>query len=338
MKISKEAKVGILAVVSMTILYFGFNYLKGSEVFSRSNKFYVIYDNIDGLAPSNSILLNGLAIGRVERIDILQTQNNKLLVTLDVNEEIIIRQGTRAVLADSGPLGGKLVRLELNMAGQPLDSGDTLVGGREKGISAQVQEKLPPVLAKFDSLMIGLNGIVKGFAQTEAILNRTLASADLATGTLNSTLVENRQSLREMLGNVNRLTASLVQTEKELKPILAKASTFTDSLNALHLSQTLESTNQTIRALQQMLADINRGQGTLGKLKSDEKLYANMTSTTASLDKLLTDLRENPKRYVHFSIFGAKDKKKKDGTTQTVPVPGSVTTPGDTTQAPVDQE
>jgi len=332
MKLTKEAKIGLLAVIALTILYFGFNYLKGADVFSRSNKFYAVYDNIDGLTTSNSVVINGLAVGRVERIELLQDQANKLLVTIDVRKDIVVRRGTKAVLADAGLLGGKQIVLAVSTTGDVLEKGDTLLTAKDGGVTAQLQQQLPPVLKSADSLMMNLNRVVKQLDQTGAVLNQTLASAQVATGSLTQTIGENRQSLRSLLANLNRLSANVVETERQLKPILAKANTFTDSLNALQLGRTLAVANQTVAQLQQMLAAVNRGEGTLGKLKSDEKLYANLNNTAASLDRLLTDLREHPKRYVHFSLFGRKENK--DGKTQVTPVP-TATPRTDSARVPV---
>lgn len=309
MKISKEAKVGILAVVSLVMLYFGFNFLKGSDIFSRSNKYVVVYDNVDGLTVSNPVQLNGLSIGRVDRIDILPQRNNQLLVTLDIDKKIQVGQGSRAILADAGVLGGKVVILQIKQSTKPLENGDTLISGKEAGITSLIKEKTLPVLNSVDSLTLNLNRIVKQFDKTGLILNRTLEGVEATTGTLQLTVGENRENIRRLMTNLGNLSASLAETEKEIKPLLAKASTFADSLNALQLSQTLASVNRSIGTLQQMLADINSGKGTLGKLKGDEALYRNVNNATASLDKLLTDFRENPKRYVHFSIFGRKEKK-----------------------------
>lgn len=291
------------------MLYFGFNYLKGSDVFSRSNKYVVIYDNVDGLTASNPVQLNGLSVGRVERIDILQQRNNQLLVTLDIDKRIQVGRGTRAVLADAGVLGGKLVILQINQSGGLLENGDTLVADKEAGIASLIREKTLPVLNTVDSLTLNLNRIVKQFDRTGLVLTRTLEGVEATTGTLQLTIGENRENIRRLMANLGNLSASLTETEKEIKPLLSKASTFADSLNALQLSQTVASANQSIATLQKMLADINSGKGTLGKLKDDEALYKNVNSATASLDKLLTDFRENPKRYVHFSLFGRKDKK-----------------------------
>lgn len=308
MKVSQEVKVGLLAVGSLLMLYFGFNFLKGSDFFSSNHKYKVVYDNIDGLVASNPVTINGMAVGQVKSIEILQSQQNKLLVTLEIKEGIHITKGSRAVLADDGLLGGKVVRLGIKQGAPQLEDEGMLVAAKETGLSALIREKTLPVLNNVDSLTYQLNRVVAQFDQTGIVLNQTLRSANAAVGTLGLTVAENRAGLRTTLDNVNRLSNSLIETEKQLKPILAKADTFADSLQGLQLKQTLGSVNKTVDNLQKILGDINKGRGTLGKLTSDEALYGNVNKTTASLEKLLTDLRENPKRYVHFSLFGKKDK------------------------------
>ncbi|AQG81889.1 MlaD family protein [Spirosoma montaniterrae] len=309
MKISQEVKVGLLGVVALLMLYFGFNFLKGSDFFSSTSKYKVVYDNIDGLTASNPVRINGLVVGQVKSIDILQDQNNKLLVTLELKKEIVVTQGTQAILADDGLLGGKSIRLAVAPGKPQLKDGGMLIATKETGIANLVREKTLPVLANVDSLTYQLNKIVKQFDQTGLVLNRTLTTANAAVGTLDLTIAENRAGLKATLANVNRLSASLIETEKQLKPILAKADNLADSLQSLQLKQTLGNVNKTVDNLQKLLAGIQQGRGSLGKLTSDEQLYTNVNATTASLEKLLTDLRENPKRYVHFSLFGRKDKK-----------------------------
>ncbi|MFD2571332.1 MlaD family protein [Spirosoma soli] len=308
MKVSQEVKVGLLAVITLMMFYFGFNFLKGSDFFSSTNKYQVVYDNIDGLTASNPVRINGLSVGRVKGIEILQDQGNKLLVTLDLNKNIRVTQGSRAVLADDGLLGGKVILLSVNQGKPVLESGGMLVAAKETGLSALIREKTLPVLNNVDSLTYQLNRVVAQFDQTGVMLNQTLRSANQGVKTLDLTIAENRAGLRATLANVSRLSASLVETEQQLKPILAKADTFADSLQGLQLKQTLATVNKTVDNLQRILADVNSGRGSLGKLTSDEALYRNVNATTASLEKLLTDLRENPKRYVHFSLFGKKDK------------------------------
>ena len=309
MKVSQEVKVGLLAIVSLMMLYFGFRFLKGSDFFSSNHTYQVVYDNIDGLTASNPVRINGLSVGRVKTIEILQDKNNKLLVTLDLNKNIRVTKGTEAILADNGLLGGKEILLNIK-AGQPeLEEGGMLVGTKETGLTSLIREKTLPVLNNVDSLTYQLNRVVAQFDQTGAVLKQTLRSADAGMKTLDLTVSENRAGLRATLASVNNLANSLAETEKQLNPILTKMDTFADSLQGLQMKQTLLTVNKTVGNLQRMLSDISDGRGSLGKLASDEALYRNVNATTMSMERLLRDLRENPKRYVHFSLFGRKNKK-----------------------------
>lgn len=320
MTISKEIKVGLLAVVSLLMLYFGFNFLKGSDFFSSNNTYQAVYDNIDGLTASNPIQINGLTVGQVKNIEIMQNKGNRLLVTLEIRKDILVTQGSRAVLADDGLLGGKLIRLLINPGRPALADKGMLVATRESGLSALIRERTLPVLNNVDSLTYQLNKIVGQFDQTGIVLNQTLKSANGAVGTLDLTIAENRAGLRTALANVNQLARSFNETEKKLNPILDKADSFADSLQKLQLRQTLGTVNKTIDNMQKLLGSIEQGRGSLGKLTTDEALYKNVNATTANMALLLADLRQNPKRYVHFSLFGKKDKEK-----PSIAQPGSMT-------------
>ena len=315
MKLSQEIRVGLLAIVAMVMFYFGFNFLKGSDFFSSNNQYEVLYGSVDGLTASNPVRINGLSVGRVKSIEILQDQGNKLRVVLEINKKISIPVNSTALLADDGLLGGKLINLKLNPNGAPLPGEGSLIGAKEAGLINSISDRATPVLNSVDSLMKNLNLVVASFSKTAAVLNQTLAGANQTlaganrvTGTLDVTVQENRAALQTTLANVGKLSTSLIETERQLKPILTKAGTFADSLNALQLRQTLATANATVANLQKILTDVNQGKGSLGKLTSDDALYSNVNATTVSLTKLLTDLRENPKRYVHFSLFSRKEK------------------------------
>lgn len=308
MKLSKETKVGIMGIFAIVMLYLGFHILKGSDIFSRTFKYNIIYDNIDGLTVSNPVLLNGLNIGRVQSIKLLQEKGNQLLVTIDIQKGIKIPAGSEALLADGGLLGGKVIHLSMGKQPGFLSDGDTLIGKKEAGITALLQEKALPVMTHADSLVRNLNKVVEGFSETGEILNQVLKNYN-STGTeLQGFLNENRANLLAMTTNLNKLSVSLVETEKELRPLLAKTGTFADSLNALRIGETLQGANNTIAELRQLLAGVEAGKGTAGKLLKDEVLYDNLNRTIVSLNKLMTNFREKPKRYIHLSVFGRKDK------------------------------
>ncbi len=297
-----------MSIFALVMLYLGFNILKGSDIFSRTFKYYVIYDNIDGLTVSNPVLLNGLTVGRVQSIKLLQEKQNHLLVTLDIQKGIALNGGTAALLADGGLLGGKVIHLSVGKLPNILTEQDTLIGNKEAGISSLLQEKALPVVTHADSLVRNLNVVVEGFKETGLILNQVMRNYDQTGSNLNGLLSENRKNLVGITANLNKLTNSLLVTEKELQPLLAKTNTLADSLNALRIGSTLQAANQAIAELQQILAGVKAGNGTAGKLITDETLYNNLNRTMVSLNKLMTNLREEPKRYVHISVFGKKDK------------------------------
>ncbi len=296
-----------MAIFAIVLLYLGFHVLKGSDVFSRTYKYYVIYDNIDGLTASNPVLLNGLNVGRVQGITLLQNRQNKLLVTIDVQKGIVLPEGTLATLADGGLLGGKVIHITMGTSTRFLTDNDTLIGSKEAGISALLQEKALPLVTHADSLVRNLDVVAAGFKETGLILNQVLKNYDQTGNSLQGLLSENRKNLLAMTTNLNALSASLIETEKELKPLLAKTGTLADSLNALRLGETVQSANKTIGELRQILAGVQAGKGTAGKLVTDQTLYDNLNRTMISLNKLMTNFREHPKRYVHISVFGKKE-------------------------------
>lgn len=309
-----------MAVMAMVLFYFGFHILKGSDVFSRTHRYYIVYDNIDGLTVSNPVLLNGLNVGRVYEIKLLQNQKNQLLVAVDIQKDVVLPKGTGATLADGGLLGGKVIHLAMGGSSVSMQDKDTLVAKKEAGISAVLQEKALPLVTHADSLVLNLAAVAEGFKETGMILNQMLKNYDQTGNAVQGLVLENRKNLLAMTSNLNKLTESLVETEKGLKPILAKAGTFADSLSVLRLGATVQNANNTISELKGLLAEVQAGKGTAGKLIKDEKLYSNLNSTVVSLNKLMTNFREHPKRYVHLSIFGKKDKGPYDSPMDTTSI------------------
>jgi phospholipid/cholesterol/gamma-HCH transport system substrate-binding protein len=316
MNISKEAKVGLMAVVALTMLYFGFNFLKGADFFSSKYKYFVVYDNVGSLQPSNPIKLNGVQVGQVKSTELLTDRGNKVLVTLEIQKNVLLTQGSK-VLLTSELLGGSALMLQIAMGGKQLQQGDTLVADSEKGIQALLQEQALPVVKNADSLIINLNRIVKQFDQTGYVLNKLLTTTDQTASGINATIAQNRQAIAATLANVNALSASLIETEKSFKPILENLKTTTDSLKALRLGETLAQANSAVATLQKSLTALEQGQGTAGKLLKDQALYDNINRTIVSVNKLMTNFRQYPKRYVNISVFGKKDKGPADSPADT---------------------
>jgi phospholipid/cholesterol/gamma-HCH transport system substrate-binding protein len=318
-KVSKEVKVGLLALISGVILYLGFNFLKGSDFFSPNNNYYVVYDNIGGLTESNTVMLNGFAVGRVKKIELMQSQGNKLRVTLDINKDVILTDSTAAVLASSSVLGGKAITLSIGSGNRVLQDEDTLIAATEKNLSEMINEKITPITENVDTALVNLNVLIRKFQAMSGNIDATLVNLRATSSTLNSTLAQNQRAIRGIANNLNTLSASMNDPQTGVRPLLGKFNSFADTLSQMQLAQTVERTNRSIDNLNQMLSQINQGQGSLGKLTKNDSLYNNLNQFAADLDALVVDLKENPKRYVSISVFGRKDKdkdKKEEKTTK----------------------
>ncbi len=312
MKVSKEVKVGLLALVSGVILYLGFNFLKGSDFFSPNNNYYVVYDNIGGLTESNTVMLNGWAVGRVKKIELLQDQGNKLRVTLDINKDVILTDSTAAVLASSSVLGGKAISLTIGNGKRVLQDEDTLIAATEKNLSEMINEKITPITENVDTALVNLNVLIKKFQAMSGNIDATLVNLRATSSTLNSTLAQNQRAIQGIASNLHTLSASMNDPQTGVRPLLGKFNSFADTLSQMQLAQTVERTNRSIDNLNQMLTQINQGQGSLGKLTKNDSLYNNLNQFAANLDALVVDLKANPKRYVSISVFGRKEKKPKE--------------------------
>lgn len=307
MTIAKEIKVGILAVVSFTSLYLGFNFLKGSDFFSSDKTYYVVFNDAQGLLPSCQVILNGAKVGLVKAVELQQDTAHTVKVTLAIQKDLIIPADSKTILASDGLLGAKILRLQLgNAQVKPLAEGGFLVGQPETGLTDLLKAKATPALGHLDSLLVALNSLAYNLKGTSHVLNSLLKNADQTFATLNATLGENRNNLHGITGNLKNLSGNLVETEKQLKPLLGKFNSIADSLQALQMNQTLIATQQSLKSLNQVLAGIQAGNGTMGKLMKDDSLYKSLNKTMVDLDKLLIDFRLAPKRYVNISVFGRK--------------------------------
>lgn len=314
MNISKEVRVGVLGIISLVLLYFGFNFLKGSDVLSSKREYKTTFDDVLGLEVSNTVNYRGVVVGRVIKIT-PNYQDKNVDVLISVKKDVKMTENSVIELADDGLIGGKLLNLVIH-EGNPAKPGSGIKSEVKYGLVESMTEKLEPALGGIDTLIRSLNLIVKEFEHTGSALNTLLANATQTTTGVNSMLASNSKSLNAITGNTALLTSQLnsvvTDLDSQLKPILANTTSFSDSLKLIEIASTVQALNLTISELQSVVKDINDGEGTIGKLTANDSLYNNLNYTAESLNNLLVDFKESPKRYVHFSIFGRKDKKKKE--------------------------
>lgn len=307
---SNELKVGFLALVTFLILYFGFNFLKGNDVFSSARIYYVEYENVDGLMVSNQVMVNGIEVGKVKKVEIQPAKANKILVTLRLSQDIVIPDKTVAVLSDGALLGGKIIRLRLEGKGN-LAEDSFLKGETEVGVTALLKERAIPVIANADSLLVSFRQISNKFDHTGTYLNTLLKTSNETVtninGSVNGIVADNRANIAQISSNMKTLSTDLIETEKQLRPLLTKFNTVADSLNALKLGKTLKEVDATVLSLKKIVQGIERGEGSAGKLIKNDSLYLGLNKTLVDLDKLLLDFRLQPKRYIGISVFGKKN-------------------------------
>lgn len=315
MKFSKEFKVGLLAVVSITILYFGFNFLKGIDLFKNTKVYYALYENIDGLTISNPVIINGLGVGRVSAIDILQEKDNLVSVEIGIESKINLNLGTIARLVNTDFLGSKAIELILSDSSNiNYVSGDTLRSEIDAGIAEFLKQSAGPVADNIGTTISRINAILESFQGNSEKINGTLAHIEKITDNLSRNLPHMENKLYVLLDNLNKNSMQLNESLIALKPVLTNAAQLTDSLKALELSKTLTKTQLMLDNLNANLVSLKEGDGTMGKLMTDDSLYIYMSHTARDLDRLLVDFEANPGRYVQFSMFGKKDKgEKKEG-------------------------
>ena len=296
---TKEVKIALTAIFGILVLFYGLQFLKGLNIFSNTNTYYLVFNDVSGLSASSPVYANGYKVGVVERIDYNYNDPNNLVAVVGLDKAMRIPVGSRAELA-SDLLGN--IKINLILSGNPtqlMTAGDSIKGGMELGLMNQVGQMMPTVermLPKLDSIMASLNILL-----ADPALRNTLHNVEGMTDNLNKTSVE----LKSLSASLNRDVPSVM---KKADGVLTNTEQLTANLSAVDIATMTAKVNQTLDNVEQMTNRLNSKEGTLGLLMSDPQLYYRLSSTAASADSLLIDLKAHPKRYVHFSVFGKKDK------------------------------
>jgi phospholipid/cholesterol/gamma-HCH transport system substrate-binding protein len=303
---NKELKVGLFSAAGIVLLYFGFNYLKGVDFFERKKIYYAVYDNINQLAISNPVLVNGYAVGRVSHIKILQKKNNHVLVELEIDSDIVLTDDTKAIL-NSELLGGKSVLLKIGHSTKTLVANDTIKTEVAKGMFDVLSETATPVATDLQSTLRKFNEAVdnlsKNFGKLDVIFTKLQSTPDL----LNRTLVTANTKIEDLSTSFKTDAEKLSVTLDELKPILANFKVLSDSLKRVQLNQTLNKTQQAITSLNETLGKFKKNNNTVGRLMNEDSLYVNLNKLLVSLNKLSDHFNTNPK---HFMAPLGKSQRK----------------------------
>ena len=296
---TKEVKIALVAIAGVVVLFFGMNFLKGLNIFSSEDNYYVQFSDITGLSSSSPVYADGFKVGVVKDIiyDYTHTEGSKVLIGVD--KQLRIPQGSSAEIV-SDMLG--TVKVNLLLANNPREKvapGGLIKGMINDGAMGKLQDMVPAVekmLPKLDSIMTSLNAILADPAIRQSLHNVQTITDNLTTSTaqLNTLMAGLNKNVPGMMAKANN--------------VLDNTETLTANLAAVDVASTMREVDQTIANVQQLTAKLNSKEGSLGLLMNDTQLYDNLNSTMRNADSLVIDLRQHPKRYVHFSVFGRKDK------------------------------
>lgn len=296
---TKEVKIALVAILGIVVLFYGLNFLKGLPVFTTDDNYYITFDDVSGLSASSPVYANGYRVGVVRDIVYDYKNNGKVIAVMGLDKDMRLPVGSKAEIA-SDLLGN--IKINLILGNDPLHKmaeGDTIPGAEEEGMMSKVGAMLPAleaIVPKLDSIMSSLNMLL-----ADPALRNTLHNVEGMTGHLDATSRE----LMTLSASLNREVPAMMAKTND---VLDNTQQLTGNLAAIDVASMTASINQTLANVNDMTRKLNSNEGTLGLMMRDASLYNYLSSTAADADSLLIDLRAHPKRYVHFSVFGRKDK------------------------------
>ena len=312
MKISNETKVGILAVVAITFLILGFNFLKGRDLFHKTVKIYAVFSDLGSLEKSNQVKINGLPVGIVYDLNAKDKEVTGIVVTITLTRDVNIPDNSLAFI--STPLvGGSIITIERGDSHKFLESGDTLKTRFDSGILDDVKAQFSPTLVKvrdaLDSLKFLLGRANRLFdAEAKTNIQQTISNLHVASVSLKDLLNSQTGPLSNSIRNINTITENLKKNNDSITATISNTKLLTEKLSKLNLQKTIDSLEATLTFLKSTASMITNNDGTLGKLINDNELYHKLTNTITSAEILLDDIRVHPKRYTGNVIFNRKDK------------------------------
>ncbi len=312
MKISKELKVGLLALVALIALILGFKFLKGKDVLNRSPKIYAIFKSVGGLEKSNFVKLKGLTVGTVYQIEPADENVDDIKVTLSITQPVNIPNNSVAYISSS-LLGASNIVIEKGNSTTYLKSGDRIPTRVEEGLLTDLSSEAKPLMGKVRNVADSLNLLLANVNNTlddatKRNLQHTIANLNQSTVALNALLASIQGPLAGTLNNLNAVSGNLKNQNSQIEGVLHNANSFSEDLASLKLQRTVDSLNLTLSELRQVVHKMSSPEGSLGALMNDRHLYKKINDVMLSAEILLDDIRVHPKRYVNISVFGKKNK------------------------------
>jgi phospholipid/cholesterol/gamma-HCH transport system substrate-binding protein len=321
-KLSKEVKIGFATVIAFACFIYGFNFLKGKNFFASQNKFYAIYSDVDGLVDANPLIIRGYKVGVVTDIQLSHDLSKGVVVTMLLDNSINIPKNSVAKIVSSDIMGSKAIQLILGDSPLYAVDGDTLLADKEENLKQSVNKTIAPLQKKTENLISSIDSVMdvvqdvlnkdarKNLSGSFESINRTFRTLERTSIKLDDLIASERNKVSNILTKASYLATTLADNGQNISTIIKNFSDISDSLKRSTIISVVNSANTTLSQTAEIVKKINKGEGTLGLLVNNDSLYRKLDKSADDLDKLLLDLQLNPKRYVHFSAFGRKEKSK----------------------------
>lgn len=303
-----EFKVGLFGLLVLVILFFGIKFLKGSDIFQKENVYYATYNDVSGMLVSSNVFINGLRVGYVKEITTTNERADNFVVAFTVRSDIKIPEDSKILLFSSDLLGSKALKLQLGNSSKIISDGDTIKSDKELGMLDNLGASISPMMSNLDSILSSLNNILN--IQNQNSLQNTIANIETTTARLGNitTNLDNLMStektkLAKIIENTESITSNLKDNNQKLTNIIQNVDNIVDSAAKANIGSTLIETGKSIERLNSVLGVIEKGKGNVGLLINDEELYKSLDNSAKNLNKLIEDIKENPKKYINVSVF-----------------------------------
>ncbi len=317
----KEVQIGLVALTAIAVAYFGFSFLLGKQILRKGDQFYAVYPSSGGIAVDNHVKLNGISVGKVNEVELTSEGDGAVLVGFYIDHESVrITDSTVAKIASLDLFGTMAVVLSNTSVGNPLASGDTVASQVQGDLRSVVDERIRPLEKKTNELIGSMDSLVhsiqlildhetrQNLQNSFKSINKSLQVFESTANTLDASVEKETKRIDSILLNVNAIAENIKQNEENITNVLSNFSNISDSLAKADIVGTFDKAGKTMNNVSDIMEKIDRGEGTMGMLINNDSLYNNLNEATLELDKLLEDMRVNPKRYMHFSVFGRREK------------------------------
>lgn len=303
----REVRIGIFAVAMILCAWAGIRFLSGIDIFSRNVDYYAAYDQVSGMQEASPVVMRGVKIGTVTEIIFDSTDSEQVLLRLTVKKQFDIPKDSEARMASSGIMGGKMVEIVPGSSSEMLEKGDTMRSTQVPDMMEAIDPIMQQVTVLADELTVTLKALHEVVESNASNIEGMTSHMNSITGNIDQLLTSEKEGLKRAVKGISEFSTTLGNNAARLDSLMANMNSFSTKLAE---TQVVENLDKTLAELSTVLTEIRKGDGTVGKLLSDEELYARLTQASENLSLLLADLKEHPSRYVHFSLFGQNEEKQ----------------------------